>query len=65
MKMIVDSLRHVVIKDQIQIKDLTRREFQILWHLCQEPGRVYTREQIFNQVWGAQPNSNDRTVDVH
>jgi two-component system alkaline phosphatase synthesis response regulator PhoP len=65
MSLIVDSVRHTVTKDSNQIKDLTRREFQILWYLCQDPGRVYTREQIFHQIWGDQVKSHDRTVDVH
>lgn len=66
MKMIVDRIRHIVIKDQIKINDLTRKEFQILWQLCEEPGRVYTREQIFKKVWdGDNRPGSERTVDVH
>ncbi len=65
MSLIVDSVRHTVTIDQHQIKNLTRREFQILWYLCQDPGRVYTREQIFLQVWGNTVKTHDRTVDVH
>lgn len=65
MSLIVDSIRHTVTKDLNQVKNLTRREFQILWYLCQDPGRVYNREQIFNHVWGEKVKSHDRTVDVH
>jgi len=65
MKIVVDSIKHLVIKDDLKIKDLTRREFQILWHMCLEPGRVFTREQLFRQIWGEEPKSMDRTVDVH
>lgn len=65
MSLIVDSIRHTVTKDLRQIKNLTRREFQILWYLCQDPGRVYTREQIFHNIWGEKVKSFDRTVDVH
>jgi len=65
MSLIVDSVRHTVTIDQTQIKNLTRREFQILWYLCQDPGRVYTREQIFQHVWGNTVKTHDRTVDVH
>lgn len=65
MRLIVDSVRHTVTIDDKQIKNLTRREFQILWYLCQDPGRVYTREQIFHKVWGDTVKTHDRTVDVH
>lgn len=63
--LVVDHIRHLAILDSKQIKDLTRREFQILWFLCQDPGRVYTREQIFKTVWGDSMKSHERTVDVH
>jgi two-component system alkaline phosphatase synthesis response regulator PhoP len=65
MSLIVDSVRHTVTINQHQIKNLTRREFQILWYLCQDPGRVYTRDQIFQQVWNNSVKIHDRTVDVH
>ncbi|MBK8954857.1 MAG: winged helix-turn-helix transcriptional regulator [Saprospiraceae bacterium] len=65
MKLIVDSSRHLVVKDEFKIKDLTRREFQILWQMCLEPGRVFTREQLFRKIWGEEPKLMDRTVDVH
>lgn len=65
MKLIVDSTRHQVVKDEQIIQDLTRKEFQILSLLCKDPGRVYTREQIYKQIWDNPLLSNDRTVDVH
>jgi len=65
MKLIVDSTRHQVVKDEQIIQDLTRKEFQILSLLCKDPGRVYTREQIYKQIWDNPLVSNDRTVDVH
>ena len=65
MKLIVDSTRHQVVKDETIIQDLTRKEFQILSLLCKDPGRVYTREQIYKQIWENPLGSNDRTVDVH
>lgn len=65
MKLIVDSTRHQVVKDEQIIQDLTRKEFQILSLLCKDPGRVYTREQIYEQIWDNPLLSNDRTVDVH
>ncbi|MCC6754079.1 MAG: winged helix-turn-helix transcriptional regulator [Saprospiraceae bacterium] len=65
MKLTVDSTRHLVIKDEHRIKDLTKKEFQILWLMCQDPGRVFSRDQLFRQIWGQEPRFQDRTVDVH
>lgn len=65
MKLTIDSPRHLVIQNERIIKDLTRREFQILWQLCIDPGRVFTREQLFRIIWGEEPKIMDRTVDVH
>lgn len=45
--------------------DLTRREFDLLCHLMQRPGRVLTRENLIEQVWGADFDGFERTVDTH
>lgn len=56
--------RTVTVDDQEII--LTRKEFDILYLLCSNPGRVYTREEILNIVWEEYENGIlDRTVDVH
>jgi DNA-binding response OmpR family regulator len=65
MNLIADNIRHTVSHGTQVIKDLTRKEFQILWFLCQEPGRVYTRKQIFSGIWGNTEKTHDRTVDIH
>jgi DNA-binding winged helix-turn-helix (wHTH) protein len=44
---------------------LTRREFDLLVFLCEQPRRVFTRVQLLRQVWGYEPVSGERTVDVH
>ncbi len=41
------------------------REFQILALLCQEPRRVWTREEIVRAIWGEESAVDVRTVDVH
>lgn len=44
--------------------DLTQKEFDMLFLMAKNPGRVYTREEIFRQVW--QEEAFDvRTIDVH
>ncbi|NLJ98700.1 MAG: response regulator transcription factor [Tissierellia bacterium] len=49
--------------DDNRIK-LTAKEFDILYLLAKNPGRVYTREQIFHHIWEEEP-LDVRTIDVH
>ncbi|AEV16883.1 Two component transcriptional regulator PhoB [Thermus sp. CCB_US3_UF1] len=44
---------------------LTRREFELLAFLAQRPGRVYTREELLEAVWGPDYLGTPRTVDQH
>lgn len=44
---------------------LPRKEFEILQLLLSEPNRVFTREEIFQRIWGADVVVGDRTLDVH
>jgi DNA-binding response OmpR family regulator len=44
---------------------LTATEFQVLWLLASNAGRVLTRDQLIEQVWGAEFFGNDRVVDVY
>ncbi|MBE6003814.1 MAG: response regulator transcription factor [Lachnospiraceae bacterium] len=48
-----------------QVKTLPLKEFQLLYILLEKHDKVYTREQLMNQVWGQESNSNPQTVDVH
>jgi DNA-binding response OmpR family regulator len=45
--------------------ELTITEFKILQLLASKPGRVYSRDQILDQLWGHEKIVLDRTVDVH
>jgi DNA-binding response OmpR family regulator len=45
--------------------DLTYREFELLKYLAQHPGRVFTRGQLLQEVWGYDYFGGTRTVDVH
>jgi two-component system, OmpR family, response regulator len=44
---------------------LTSTEFDLLAHLMQRPGRVFTREELLGSVWGYAAHAGTRTVDVH
>ena len=45
--------------------DLTAKEFDLMALLMQNPGRVYSRENLLNLVWGYEYIGEFRTVDVH
>jgi DNA-binding response OmpR family regulator len=45
--------------------DLTYKEFELLKFLAQHPGRVFTRQQLLQEVWGYDYFGGTRTVDVH
>jgi DNA-binding response OmpR family regulator len=45
--------------------DLTYKEFELLKFLVQHPGRVFTRAQLLQEVWGYDYFGGTRTVDVH
>jgi DNA-binding response OmpR family regulator len=45
--------------------DLTYKEFELLKHLAAHPGRVFTRAQLLQEVWGYDYFGGTRTVDVH
>lgn len=61
----------VVDAERMQIRyygnvlELSRYEFGLLRALVQRPGRVFTREELLNQVWDQASESFDRTVDAH
>ena len=48
-----------------QLLELTATEFQVLWELARNAGRVLTRDQLVQQVWGTNFYGNDRVVDVY
>jgi two-component system phosphate regulon response regulator PhoB len=45
--------------------NLSPTEFRLLEHLMQNPGRVYSRSQLLDAVWGRDVYVDERTVDVH
>jgi DNA-binding response OmpR family regulator len=48
-----------------EVVHLTPTEFDLLVHLAQRPGRVFTRDQLLTQVWGYEDGGGVRTVDSH
>ena len=45
--------------------DLTAKEFDLLWHFARNPGRVYTRQQLLDLVWGHAHDGFEHTVNSH
>jgi DNA-binding response OmpR family regulator len=62
--MTIDIERHAVTVRGEGI-ELTAREFDLLVHFARHPGRVYSREQLLDQVWGYQHSGYDHTVNSH
>ncbi len=60
----IDRKRHLVTQNGVQLS-LPKKEFELLFLLCSEPGRVFTRDLILTKVWGHDVIVGDRTIDVH
>lgn len=60
----IDPERFLV---QVNDKDITlaKKEFELLYLLASKPGRVFLRNEILTQIWGADVIVGDRTIDVH
>jgi len=46
-------------------EQLPQKEFLLLFKLLASPGRIFTRRDIMNDIWGRETDSDERTVDVH
>jgi DNA-binding response OmpR family regulator len=44
---------------------LTAREFDLLWFLASHPGRVFSRDQLMDRIWGYSSAVDTGTVTVH
>jgi len=60
----IDRTTHRVMRDDKDIH-LGPTEFRLLEHFAQHPGRVFSREQLLDGVWGSDVYVEARTVDVH
>ena len=48
-----------------KVIDTPPKELELLFHLASNPNRVYTRDQLLDEVWGFEYYGDSRTVDVH
>jgi two-component system phosphate regulon response regulator PhoB len=60
----VDPLRHRVLLDGAE-RPLRPLEFRLIQLLLENPGRVFTRAKLLEEVWGVSAGANTRTVDTH
>jgi two-component system phosphate regulon response regulator PhoB len=60
----LDSQRHRCFVSEQEI-DLTAKEFELLQGLMSRPGRVFTRDQLLEWVWGSDITVTSRTIDTH
>ena len=61
---IIDKERYIVIKGDEELV-LPRKEFELLTLLVSKPDKVFSREDIFQAIWGDNIIVGDRTIDVH
>ncbi|NBG87646.1 response regulator transcription factor [Isachenkonia alkalipeptolytica] len=45
--------------------DLPKKEFHLLFKLLSYPGKIFTRQQLMDEIWGLEAESDERTIDVH
>jgi two-component system phosphate regulon response regulator PhoB len=62
--LVMDLAAHRVKRADVDIH-LGPTEFRLLRHFLEHPGRVFSREQLLNTVWGQNVYVEERTVDVH
>ena len=63
-KLSINMTNYELIVDGIKI-DTPPKEMELIYHLASNPNRVYTRDQLLDEVWGFDYYGDSRTVDVH
>jgi two-component system alkaline phosphatase synthesis response regulator PhoP len=61
---VIDLEQIVVLRGEERI-ELAKKEFDLLKLLASKPGKVFSRDEIFNKVWGTDVIVGNRTIDVH
>lgn len=60
----INREEYKIIKEGVEII-LPRKEFELFYLLATKPGKVFTREEILDRVWGNEVVVGGRTIDVH
>ncbi len=68
-KILYDKLEVNITKYELkvngQVIDTPPKELELLYYLSSNPNRVYTRDQLLDEVWGFEYYGDSRTIDVH
>lgn len=59
------NLTNYELKVNDKLIDTPPKELELIYHLASNPNRVYTRDQLLDEVWGFEYYGDSRTVDVH
>jgi len=62
--LVIDRERFRVMQSGTEV-ELAKKEFELLNLLASKPGKVFTRDEIFNKIWGTDVIVGNRTIDVH
>ncbi len=66
---VYDNLEINIINYELKVKgetiDTPPKELELLFYLASNPNRVYTRDQLLDEVWGFEYYGDSRTIDVH
>ena len=63
-KLVVNMTKYELKVDG-KVVEAPPKELELLFHLASNPNRVYTRDQLLDEVWGFEYYGDSRTVDVH
>ena len=63
-KLVVNMTRYELRVDG-KVMDTPPKELELLFYLASNPNRVYTRDQLLDEVWGFEYYGDSRTIDVH
>lgn len=60
----IDPVQYIVLDDDREII-LAKKEFELLYLLATQPGKVFNRNELLSRIWGNEVIVGDRTIDVH
>ncbi len=55
----------LALEENGKITELPKKEFHLLFKLLSYPGKIFTRQQLMDEIWGLEAESDERTIDVH
>lgn len=55
----------LLVKSPLGEMNLPQKEFYLLFKLLSYPGKIFTRQQLLDEIWGMDSTTDERTVDVH